>query len=89
MLQCASVLLLRWLREDAISWSVFFFLFSFAFLKNVFIVKVQELACSASYGGKKTLISTNQKTNESYKIISKLCRVLDRWLPSHGSQIIG
>ena len=59
-----------------------FFLF-FLFLYHVFIVKVQELACSASYGVKKTIISINQKTNENYKIISKSCQVLDT-LPSHG-----
>ena len=60
--------------------SFFFFLF---FLNHVFIVKVQELACSASNGVKKTLISINQKTNENYKIISKSCQVLDT-SPTHG-----
>ena len=57
--------------------------FFFFFIYHVFIVKVQELACSASYGVKKTLISINQKTNENYKIISKLCQVLDT-SPTHG-----
>jgi len=59
------------------------FFFFFFFLNHVFIVKVQELACSASYGVKKTLISINQKTNENYKIISKSCQVLDT-SPTHG-----
>jgi len=67
-----------------ISWSVFFFFFFlFFFLNHVFIVKEQELACSASYRVKKTLISINQKTNENYKIISKSCQVLDT-SPTHG-----
>jgi len=57
--------------------------FSFFFFNHVFIVKVQELACSASYGVKKTLISINQKTKENYKIISKSCQVLDT-SPTHG-----
>jgi len=57
--------------------------FSFFFSNHVIIVKVQELACSASYGVKKTLISINQKTNENYKIISKSCQVLDT-SPTHG-----
>ena len=35
----------------------FLFLFLFLFLYHVFIVTVQELACSASSGVKKTLIS--------------------------------
>ena len=65
-----------------------FFFFSFFFLYHVFIVKVQELACSASYGVKKTLISINQKTNENYKIISKSCQVLDT-SPTHGQLITG
>ena len=43
---------------------VFFFYF---FLYHVFIVMVQELAYSASYGVNKTLISSNQKTNENIK----------------------
>jgi len=60
----------------------FFFIFLF-FLNHVFIVEVQELACSASYGVKKTLISINQKTNENYKIISKSCQVRDT-SPTHG-----
>ena len=34
----------------------FFSFFFFFFLHHVFIVMVQELACSASYGVKKTLI---------------------------------
>jgi len=38
----------------------FFLLFS---LYHVFIVTVQELACSASYGVNKTSWSKNQKTN--------------------------
>jgi len=57
--------------------------FFFFFSNHVFIVKVQELACSASYGVKKTLISINQKTNENYKIISQSCQVLDT-SPTHG-----
>jgi len=65
-----------------IPWSVLF-LFLLFFLNHVFVVKVQELACSASYGIKKTLISINQKTNENYKIISKSCQVLDT-SPTHG-----
>ena len=59
------------------------FLLLFFFLYHVFIVTVQELACSASYGVNKTLISNNQKTNEKYKIISNSCQVLDT-SPTHG-----
>jgi len=65
-----------------VGFSFFFFFFLF-FFNHVFILKVQELACSASYGVKKTLISINQKTNENYKIISKFCQVLDT-SPTHG-----
>ena len=42
---------------------VFFFLFFF-FLYHVLIVKVQELACSASYGVKKTLISKQKQQSK-------------------------
>jgi len=45
----------------------FYFYFYFYFLYHVFIVTVQELACSASYGVNKTSISNNQKTNENIK----------------------
>jgi len=34
--------------------------FIFIFLYHVLLVKVQELACSASYGVKKTLIPNNR-----------------------------
>ena len=44
-----------------------FFFFFFFFLYHVFIVTVQELACSASYGVKKTLIS---KQNNKVKPIT-------------------
>jgi len=73
----------RWLRPPGVlSFGRFFFFFLF-FLYHVLIVKVQELACSARYGVKKTLISTNQKTNENYQTISKLCQILDT-SPTHG-----
>jgi len=61
----------------------FCFFFFFFFLYHVFILRVQELACRASYGVKKTLISVTQKTNENYKTICKSCQVLDT-SPTHG-----
>jgi len=43
------------------------FLFLFYYLYHVFIVTVQELACSAIYGVNKTSISKNQNINEIIK----------------------
>jgi len=43
------------LRVISLGW--FFYLFFILFLYQVFIVTVQELACSSSYGVNKTLIS--------------------------------
>jgi len=54
---------LRWLREDHISWSDFF---SF-FLNHLFIVKVQELACIVRFGIKKTLIPTTARLTSSWE----------------------
>jgi len=50
--------------REPIPWLV---LFLFLFLYHVFIVTVQELACSTSYGVNKTLIS--KKTKIQTKII--------------------
>ena len=55
-----------------------FFFFSFLFLYHVFLVKVQELACSASYGVKKTLIPTTRNKGKTLPIISKCVRYLAR-----------
>jgi len=73
------------------SWSVclsFFSFLFFLFLYHVFIVMVQELACSTSYGVNKTLISESKKQVKIYKIISKGCQVLDM-SPSHGEPTKG
>ena len=43
--------------SDHLLGPLFLFSFFFVFLYHVFIVTVQELACSASYGVKKTLIA--------------------------------
>ena len=55
-------------REPIPGLVLFLFLFLFLFLYHVFIVTVQELACSTS--------------NKNYKIISKSYQVLDI-SPSH------
>ena len=52
---------------DQLLGGFFFFFFFFFFLYHVFIVTVQELACSASYSVKKTLIS---KQNNKVKLIT-------------------
>jgi len=44
---------------DTMSWSVSFLFFFFFVLYHVFMVKVQELAFSASYGVQETLIPNN------------------------------
>ena len=56
----------------------FFFFFFFFFLYHVFLVKVQELACSASYGVKKTLIPKLRNKGKTIPIISKCVRYLAR-----------
>ena len=48
----------------------FSFLFWFYFLYHMFIVIVQELACSASHGVKKTLIS--KQSNKVKPITNRL-----------------
>jgi len=84
--QLPEVLLQWFVAYLLVGFFFFFFSFFFFFLfffNHIFIVKVQEVACSARYGVKKTLISNNQKTKENFKIISKSCQVLDT-SPTHG-----
>ena len=50
----------------SLGWLVFF-LFLFLFLYNVFLVKVQELACIVRYGVKKTLIPTTARFTSSWE----------------------
>ena len=58
--------------------AVFTFFNFFNFLYHVFIVMVQELACSASYGIKKTLISKQNNKVKLITIISKCVMYLAR-----------
>ena len=53
-------------RADLLVSFAFYFLF-FIFLYHVFIVTIQELTCSASYGVNKTSISKNQKSSKNIK----------------------
>ena len=62
----------------AILWAHFFFFFLFFFLLYyVFIVTVQELACSASYGVNKTSISKHSNKRKTIAFRLQVCQVLD------------
>ena len=58
---------------------VFFFslFFLFYFLYRVFIVTVQELACSASYGVNKTSIAKHNNKGKTIAFRLPVCQVLD------------
>ena len=58
------------------SWPTFFF-FSFFFLYHVFVVTVQELACSASYGVNKTPISKHSNKGKTIVFHLQVCQILD------------
>ena len=58
----------------AISQAVFFI---FLFLYHVFIVTVQELTCSASYGVNKTPISKHNNKRKTITFRLQVCQVLD------------
>ena len=51
--------------------------FSFFFLYHLFIVKVQELTCSASYGVNKTSVSKHSNKRKTIAFHLKVCQVLD------------
>ena len=54
-----------WRRDGSCSYPTFFFFFSFFFYLIVFIVTVQEFACSRSYGVNKTSqINANKQTKQ-------------------------
>ena len=53
-----------------------FFIF-FIFLYHVFIVTVQELACSASYGVNKTSISKHNNKGKTIAPRLQVCQILD------------
>ena len=55
----------------------FYFYFYFYILYHVFIVTVQELACSASYGVNKTSISKNSNKRKTIAIRLQVCQILD------------
>ena len=54
-----------------------FFFFFFFFLYHVFIVTVQELACSASYGVNKTSISKYSNKRKTIAFRLQVCLILD------------
>ena len=62
-------------REKLLS-SSFFFKISF-FLYHVFIITVQELACSASYGVNKTSIPKHSNKGKTIAFCLQVCQVLD------------
>ena len=55
----------------------FFFFFFFFFLYHVFIVTVQELACSASYCVNKTSISEYNNKGKTIAFYLQVCQILD------------
>ena len=55
----------------------FFFFFFFLFLYHVFIVTVQELACSASYGVNKTPISKYNNKGKTIAFHLQVCQILN------------
>ena len=55
----------------------FFFFFFFFFLYHVFIVTVQELAGSASYGVNKTSISKHNNKRKAIAFRLQVCQILD------------
>ena len=55
----------------------FFFFSFFVFLYHVFIVTVQELACSASYGVNKTSISKHNNKRKTIALHLQVCQILD------------
>ena len=55
------------------SWPAFFFFF----LYHVFIVTVQELACSTSYGVNKTSISKHGNKGKTIAFRLQVCQILD------------
>jgi len=73
---------LRWLREDAISWSDFLFSFFFFFISGIDCYGTRTRR-QRWLLRKQNLNLKNQKTNENDKIISKGYQVLDT-LPTHG-----
>ena len=55
----------------------FFFFFHSFFSYHVFIVKVQELACSTSYGVNKTSISKDNNKGKTITVRLQVCQILD------------
>ena len=68
---CKKLLLVRYATPRRL------FFFFFFFLYHVFIVLVQELACSASYGVNKTSISKHNKKRITIAVHLQVCQVLD------------
>ena len=63
--------------RDQLLGGFFFFFFFFFFLYHVFIVTVQELACSASYGVNKTSISKHSNKAKTIAFRLQVWQILD------------